>query len=358
MELKEKVKNLPSCPGVYLMKDSLNSIIYVGKSKNLKSRIGSYFQNSKSHPPKVVKLVKNLKDFEYLTTDTEFEAFLLECKLIKQIKPIYNKLMKSPKSYTYIKVNLNISYPSIEISNAVDKNDANLYFGPYTQKNTVQRALDGIKESCKILCNSNFQKTSSCLNYSLGLCIGMCFDISGREQYLAIFDKIIKLLNGTDKSILDEIEYKMVISSQNFDFENAAKYRDYLKAVNYLLDKNNVVKFTKENKNIILIEYLDKDAFKVFLIKGYKILFKEKYSLNNLSISEVKGILKNKVTLCFDNTINYSIDIGNEEIDESQIIYAYLNNKSNNCKYIIIPDQCVNSLNNTNIDNILNELLP
>ncbi len=95
MELKEKVKNLPSCPGVYLMKDSLNSVIYVGKSKNLKSRIGSYFQNSKSHPPKVVKLVKNLKDFEYLTTDTEFEAFLLECKLIKEIKPIYNKLMKS-----------------------------------------------------------------------------------------------------------------------------------------------------------------------------------------------------------------------------------------------------------------------
>ncbi len=186
----------------------------------------------------------------------------------------------------------------------------------------------------------------------------MCFDISGREQYLSIFDRIIKLLNGTDKSILDEIEYKMVISSQNFDFENAAKYRDYLKAVNYLLDKNNVVKFTKENKNIILIEYLNKDAFKVFLIKGYKILFKEKYSLNNLNISEVKAILKNKVTLCFDSRINYSIDIGNEEIDESQIIYAYLNNKSNDSKYIIIPDQCVNSLNNANIDNILNELLP
>ena len=100
MNLKEKIKKLPSSPGVYLMKDSLNSIIYVGKSKNLKNRVGSYFQNSKSHPPKVVKLVKNLKDFEYIITDTEFEAFMLECKLIKELQPIYNKQMKSPKSYS------------------------------------------------------------------------------------------------------------------------------------------------------------------------------------------------------------------------------------------------------------------
>jgi excinuclease ABC subunit C len=104
LDLKEKIKNLPSSSGVYLMKDSLQSIIYVGKSKNLKSRVSSYFVNSKSHSPKVVKLVKNIKDFEYSLTDTEFEAFMLECKLIKKIKPIYNKKMKSPLSYTYIKI--------------------------------------------------------------------------------------------------------------------------------------------------------------------------------------------------------------------------------------------------------------
>jgi len=104
LNFKEKIKNLPSSSGVYLMKDSLQSIIYVGKSKNLKSRVSSYFVNSTSHSPKVVKLVKNVKDFEYILTDTEFEAFMLECKLIKEIKPIYNKKMKSPLSYTYIKI--------------------------------------------------------------------------------------------------------------------------------------------------------------------------------------------------------------------------------------------------------------
>lgn len=144
MDLKEKIKKLPSSPGVYLMKDSLNSVIYVGKSKNLKSRVASYFQNSKSHTPKILKLVKNLRDFDYILTDTEFEAFMLECKLIKQMK------------------------------NEYVKNDGNLYFGPYTSKNTIERGIQGIKECCKIFCSNNFQKASCCLNYSLGLCLGMC----------------------------------------------------------------------------------------------------------------------------------------------------------------------------------------
>ena len=314
MDLKEKVKALPSCPGVYLMKDSLDSVIYVGKSKNLKNRVGSYFQNSKSHSPKVLKLVKNLKDFEYIITDTEFEAFMLECKLIKEIKPMYNKLMKSPKSYSYIKIKINAKYPSIEISNEFDKNDGYIYFGPYTNKNTLEKGLLGIKECCKILCNNNLQKASSCFNYSLGLCIGMCLDSTPREEYLNILNKIINLLNGSDKSILEEMEHVMNSSSEKFDFETAAKYRDYISAVNYLVDKVKVVKFTKENKNIAFLEYLDKNTYKFFLIKGNKILFSEKYVIKDSDLEKLKAIFKNNILFYF-NIKEDPLKIGKEEID-------------------------------------------
>ena len=204
LDIKEKIKNLPASPGVYLMKDSLQSIIYVGKSKNLKSRMGSYFINSKSHSPKVVKLVKNLKDFYYILTDTEFEAFMLECKLIREIKPIYNRMMKNTLSYTYIKINSDFS--NIQASNESIKDDGNLYFGPYTNKSTVERALKGIKECYIIMCSGNYKKTSPCLNYSLGTCIGLCFDPLAKEEYKNILGEIVKLLSGSDISILRKID--------------------------------------------------------------------------------------------------------------------------------------------------------
>lgn len=357
MDLKDKIKKLPSYPGVYLMKDSIGSVIYVGKSKNLKSRVGSYFQNSKSHPPKVVKLVKHLKDFDYILTDTEFEAFMLECKLIKEIKPIYNKQMKSSESYCYIKIIINEQYGDIVISNESNKNDGNLYFGPYTSKNTVARAIEGIKESCKILCNNNSRRASSCLNYSLGLCIGMCLDDIPSNQYFAIFDKIIKLLNGTDKSIIEVIKYNMNSASEKFDFERAARYRDYLSAVNYITHKVKIVEYTQENKNIALLEHLGDDIVKFFLIKGNKVIFSEKYLLTDFDCEKLKSILKGNILFYFNKFVKDSIEIGREEIDESQIIYAHLKSKSNNCRHIIILEKWLNSSNNTGIDEALNKLL-
>ncbi len=359
MNLKDKVKNLPSSSGVYLMKDSLDSVIYVGKSKNLKSRVGSYFQTSKSHSPKVLKLVQNLKDFEYILTDTEFEAFMLECKLIKEIKPIYNKQMKSPKSYSYIRIKIHDKYPSIEISNEIKKSDGNIYFGPYTNKNTVVKGLLGIKECCKIQCNNKFKRASTCFNYSLGLCIGMCLNDTPAKQYVDILKRIINLLNGTDKGILNELENIMNTASEKYDFEVAAKYRDYITSINYLLNKVEIVKFTKQNKNIVLLEPLSNNMIKLFLINGNKILFREKYIIDDLNSEKMKIILKNKILFYFnDGVISNPIDVGREEIDESQIIYTYLKSKSNDCKYIIISDKWLKSSNKDSIIyNSLNELI-
>jgi excinuclease ABC subunit C len=355
MDLKEKVKSLPSIPGVYLMKDSIGSIIYVGKSKNLKSRVGSYFINSSSHSPKTLKLVKNLKDFDYIITDTEFEAFMLECKLIKEIKPLYNRKMKNPLSYPYISINMNKKNPCIEITNEPDKNAGGLYWGPYTSKNTVERGLQGLKEFCKIPCGNSSTKNSACLNYSMGLCIGTCLGGASQIEYFNILENIIKLLNGDDKEILGKMICEMRNFAEKFDFETAAKYRDYICAINYLINKSKAAEFSEDNQNIALIEALDGDTIKFFLIKGTKIVFSEKYVVNHFDLEELKKTLSNNILIYLEDLGN-SLTVGRDELDESQIIYSYLENNTNCCKYVTIPQKLISTKANEKINNALDIL--
>ena len=358
MDLKGKIGELPSCPGVYLMKDAAGGVIYVGKSKNLKNRVGSYFQASKSHPPKVAKLVKHLKDLDYILTDTEFEAFMLECKLIKELKPLYNKLMKNPKAYSYIKIGINEKFPNIEIKGESDICDGNIYFGPYTSKNTVERGLQGIKECCKILCTSASQKTSACLNYSLGLCIGTCSVDYPKEQYLTILDKIVKLLKGNDKSIIETMEHNMKDASEQLNFERAAKYRDYLRAAKYLVGKAKIIDYTEKNKNIIVLERISDERIKCFLIKGNKVLSNEIHAVGNHDFEKLKSSLRTNILTCFNTIVqNYSIKIGSEEIDESQIIYSYLKSKSSSCSHVVISEKWLKASNSTKLDAALDKFL-
>jgi excinuclease ABC subunit C len=352
MDLKEKVKNLPSSPGVYLMKDSSGSIIYVGKSKNLKNRVGSYFHSSKAHSPKVVKLVKNIKDFEYILTDTEFEAFMLECKLIQQLKPFYNKMMKSPLSYVYIKIKMNEKYPSIDFCSERVEADGSLYFGPYTNKNTVERAVQGIKESCKLLCSGTSRSNSNCLNYSLGLCMGICMGDAAKDQYDSIINNIINLLNGTDRKILEEMNEKMSSAAEKFDFETAAKYRDYISAVSYLLSKEKVIEFTEENKNIAMLEHLGDNCVKFFLVKGNKVLYNNKFDISCFDIKQLETAV---ITYFKDQEQNYSTKVNREEIDEAQIIYSYLKNSS--CRYAVIAEEWLDSDSHAALKKTLAKLL-
>lgn len=356
MELKEKVKGLPSSPGVYLMKDSLETIIYVGKSKNLKSRVGSYFVKSKSHSPKVVKLVQNLKDFDYILTDTEFEAFLLECKLIQEIKPRYNSMMKSPSSYPYICIAIEEDYPTMEVINYRSQDSNVLYFGPYTNKNIVERAVQGIKECCKLLCNNPTRKDSGCLNYALGLCIGLCQGKVSSQQYKDIFLRITSLLSGTDEGILNEMKENMLLASEKFDFETAAKYRDYISSVNSLINKEKVIDFTEKNNNIVLLEKLDQDIIKVFFIKGNKALCNEKYKLTIENIEDVKEQIRNAILNCFSpSSTPSSFAINKDEIDQSQIIYSYL--KENKSYYMIITEEWLQVDKVTLLDNEIRKLI-
>ena len=347
MGLKEKVKNLPETPGVYLMEDSHGRIIYVGKAKNLKNRVRSYFQNSKTQPQKIKKLKANIAEFKYILTDTEFEAFMLECQMIRKLKPIFNKKMKNPHSYSYVMIQMDGSNQKFEITNNLKK-DGNFYFGPFTSKHTVEKAIQGIKEFFKISCSNSTYRNTPCLNYSLSLCIGICFRAPAVEEYKNILKKIIDLLNGTDMVILEEMKQKMVDASLNFDFETAAKYRDNLDAIRSLIYKEKVVEFTEANKNIVILETLNDKILKLFLIKGNKVLFSEKYNAKNLFLEQLVKIIKTNVLTSFNADSNTNIEVSRDDIDEAQIIYSYL--KGSTCNYIVIPDNWLEIDNDTKID--------
>ncbi|MGO4889451.1 GIY-YIG nuclease family protein [Anaerobacillus sp. MEB173] len=349
MNLKEKVKKLPASPGVYLMKDSYGHVIYVGKAKNLKNRVRSYFQTSNHHSKKVEKLVGHVKDFDYRLTDTEFEAFMLECKLIKQLQPMYNRLMKSPQSYTYILIERDKDFHRIELVNHINKNDKNLYFGPYTGKNNAGNAIKGLKEFLKMDCSQPSAKNIPCLNYSLGLCMGKCFDHSALQQYQFNINRIIALLKGNDTSILEEMKQKMMEASLNCDFEKAAKIRDSLEAVNQLLKKEKVIEFTKENKYIVMMEAIDNLNVKLFIINRNKVIFNEINEIEDTNINEQSATIKSTILAHYKAYLPYlRYEVSKDEIDEAQIIYRYV--KSNACKYFFIPETLLCTENEEKID--------
>ncbi|MEH7419482.1 GIY-YIG nuclease family protein [Neobacillus drentensis] len=333
------------------MKDSYGHIIYVGKAKNLKRRVQSYFQHSKAHPQKIKKMAANLYDFDYVLTDTEFEAFLLECKLIKELKPHFNKKMKSTQSYTYLVIKMEEGKRVLKMSQYFEVNDGNLYFGPFLNKYTVERAINGIKEAFKISCSNPSMKNGPCLNYSLGMCIGMCLGGSALQQYNQILDRIIALLNGTDTEILEEIEQRMLAASEQFQFEAAVKYRNILETINALLYKEQVIEFTEANQNIVVAESITESTFKLFLIKGNKLLFSKKINTQQ----NLETITKDIFTYIKNSGLTSPLIINKDEIDEAQIIYSYL--KSGNCRYQIILDEWLEVGNESFIEDVLKELL-
>ncbi|SDM55198.1 excinuclease ABC subunit C [Bacillus sp. OK048] len=343
--LKEKVRSLPSTPGVYLMKDSQGLIIYVGKAKNLKRRVQSYFQQSKNHPQKIIKLVHNIKDFDYILTDTEFEAFMLECKLIRERKPLFNKMMKSPQAYNYIVFEMNQSFRTFEITSTKHERDGRIYFGPYPSKNRVEQAIFGIKESFNILCSTNKKSNSPCLNYSLGLCMGMCRGGPAIKEYNKILDNIISLLSGGDMSILEEMKKRMAAASENFDFETAAKYRDRIEAISFLIKKGKVLDFTEKNKNIVVLENLSEETYKLFLIKRNQILFSEKFTPENVAVEEHATRIKNYFK---QDALSPNREVSKDEIDQAQIIYRYL--KGSHCSYFVIPDKWLQKKTNASLE--------
>ena len=234
--IQDELKKLPDCPGVYMHKDSLGEIIYVGKAVNLKNRVRQYFQKTSQVDPKVRAMVSNIAEFEYITCATEMEALILECNLIKKYMPKYNILLKDDKTYPYIVVTLNEEFPRVIRTRRIER-DGNKYFGPYSDAGAVWKILKLIDELYplkKCRAKSFPKDVRPCLNYYIGKCQGICVGKADKEAYMQMIDEILDVLGGHDAKIIAELEKKMNEASEALQYEDAAKYRDYIEAIRQL----------------------------------------------------------------------------------------------------------------------------
>ncbi len=231
--------NLPTNPGVYLMKNELDEVIYIGKAKNLKNRISQYFHKNANHGIKVKKMVSNISSYEYIVTNTEIEALILECNLIKKYSPKYNIRLKDDKHYPYIRIATKEAFPKIEVVRRVSKDSLQggvRYFGPYTDVKSMREMVEIIKEtwnlrSCNKKLSKDVNKQRECLNFHIGLCRGACVGNINKEEYKKMVEEVISFLEGNYEIVVSRLERKMIEASEKMNFELAGKIRDRLRAI-------------------------------------------------------------------------------------------------------------------------------
>ncbi|MBT4761432.1 MAG: excinuclease ABC subunit UvrC [Bdellovibrionaceae bacterium] len=258
-ELKDLVKTFPSTPGVYLMKNENGKIIYVGKAKNLKSRVRSYLVKSSDHSLKTKFLVSRIKNIEYLLTETEVEAFLLEASLIKKHQPRYNIRLKDDKSYPYLKCRLKHDFPNFELTRRV-KNDGSVYFGPYTSGYSVRETIDFLNKTYLLRdCTDSFLKSRkrACMSHQVGKCSAPCVDLISKRKYQNAAKKAIEFLKAPDDDLLEKMTKKMEKASKDERFEVAAEHRDRIKAIQSIWEKQYVVDELKEGSKDVFSYYGD-----------------------------------------------------------------------------------------------------
>jgi excinuclease ABC subunit C len=292
-DFEYQIKMLPEKPGVYLMKNSLGEIIYVGKAKILKNRVKQYFQKSKNHSEKVIAMVKNISEFEYIVTDSEMEALILECNLIKKHRPRYNILLKDDKYYPFIKVTLNEEFPRVFVVRNIVKDGAK-YLGPYPDVSAVYETIDLIKKvfpirTCKRTIKEGGELTRTCLNYHIGLCKGPCEGLISRADYGKIVNEMLDLLLGRDKTIVNKLKKEMEEASDKLEFEKAASLRDKIIAVDKITERQKIITGTFEDEDYISIFSDETDTCaQIFFLRDGKIVGREHFMLENTSGS-VKG---------------------------------------------------------------------
>ncbi|MBQ4467905.1 MAG: excinuclease ABC subunit UvrC [Firmicutes bacterium] len=284
-DIKENLKKLPETPGVYMHKDKLGNVIYVGKAINLKRRVSSYFVNSASHSSKVRSMVEHIEEFEYITCKTEMEALILECNLIKKYEPKYNVLLRDDKTYPYIKVTLNEDYPRLLKTRVIAKDGAK-YFGPYSDVAAVNRSLELLNKLFKLKrCSSRSfpEGFKPCLNYHLEECRGICTGQVSKEEYLKDIDSLMDLLNGKDRSLENEFKEEMLKASDELRFEDAAEYRDRLEGLKALREVQRVT-MTRDNDLDMLFSVGQGENTSVILfpVRGGKLSGRETFLMSNV----------------------------------------------------------------------------
>ena len=306
-DLEYQLGILPDNPGVYLMKNSLGEIIYVGKAKNLKKRVKSYFQNTKNHSEKTRVMVSKVAEFEYIITDSEMEALILEMNLIKKHSPRYNVLLKDDKHFPFIKITTNEDFPRVYVTRNYAR-DGNRYFGPFTDVTAVYETLDTIKKiypirTCRRVITEFGERTKPCLNYHLGLCKAPCAGYISKQEYALMIEDIINLLEGRDVKIKKSLKEEMIAASENLDFERAAHLRDKLYAIEKTVQKQKVFTRRLDDEDFIGIFKDEEDvSVQVFNVRDGKLVGREHYILEGFAKEEDAVILTDFIKSYYSGT--------------------------------------------------------
>ncbi|HAT4214957.1 TPA: excinuclease ABC subunit UvrC [Clostridium perfringens] len=342
-DFQHQLKILPDKPGVYIMKNSLGEVIYVGKAKVLKNRVRQYFQNSKNHSEKVRAMVKNIAEFEYIVTDSEMEALILECNLIKKYSPRYNIALKDDKFYPFIKITTNEDFPRVYVTRNFAK-DGNRYFGPYTNGTAVYEVMGLIKKlfplrTCKKAIVEGGEPTRACLNYHINLCKAPCAGYISKAEYWEMIDEIINILNGTDTSIIKKLKLEMEKAAEELEFEKAAKIRDRILAIELISEKQKMFTVKEGDEDFIDLYTDEKDGCaQVFFVREGKVTGREHFMIENIGDDPVEEVISSFIASFYGGTAQIPKTIYvPEEIDDQELIEKFLTEKRGSKVWIKVP---------------------
>lgn len=342
--IQEELDKLPKQPGVYLMHDKDDNIIYVGKAINLYNRVRSYFRVMNNRTPKIERMISLIHHFEYIVVDSDLEAFVLENNLIKEYNPKYNTLLKDSKTYPYIKVSLNEEYPKISFVRRMGKDKAK-YYGPYTSSQAVNDIIELLNSTYQFrTCNKalaeGVENDRPCLNYHMGRCLGPCKGNVSSSEYKERIALAVDFLNGNDKGLLKELKEKMQECSENMDFEGAIRYRDLIESAKRIIERQKITDNTGfDDKDIIAQAHDESDAvIQVFFIRNGKMIGREHHHMDDIQGMEDSEILGEFVKRYYTGTPYIPpILMLSEDIPEKEMITSWLSGQRGGAVKLLVP---------------------
>ncbi len=346
-DIKEELKKLPLKPGVYIMKDQNDQVIYVGKAVKLKNRVSQYFQNSKTHSPKVRSMVQHIAEFEYIVTDTEMEALILECNLIKEYSPKYNIRLKDDKAYPYIKVTVQEMFPRIFSTRRYVKDGAK-YFGPITDATAVNETVELVHKlwpirKCKKVFPRDLKKERPCLNYHIGQCQAPCDGRVSEEQYRQWVKEALLFLEGKHQDIVSSMRTKMEEAAEQLDFEWAAALRDKIQAIERVAQKQKITNAGYQDSDVIgLARAMDEAVVQVFFIRGGKITGREHFMVKNTEGSTRSQVMTEFIKQFYSGTAFIPRELMLEdgpEAGEKEVLEEWLSTVKGSKVTIFVPQK-------------------
>lgn len=341
--IQEELKKLPGKPGVYLMHDEKDAIIYVGKAISLKNRVRQYFQSSRNKGAKIEQMVTHISRFEYIVTDSELEALVLECNLIKEHRPKYNTMLMDDKSYPFIKVTVNEPFPRVMLARQMKKDKAK-YFGPYISAGAVKDTIELIRKlyhirSCNRSLPKDIGKERPCLNYHIHQCQAPCQGYISQEEYRKSIDEVVRFLNGHYDLVLKELEEKMMAASDSLEFEKAIEYRELLTSVQKVAQKQKITDTAGDDRDIIAMASEGEDAVvQVFFIRSGRLIGRDHFYLKSAENDTEGEILSSFIKQFYAGTPYIPAELMlPEEIEDQDIIEEWLTARRERRVHLRIP---------------------